>query len=64
MTLARRGNAVLAHSCANLKGYFARNGDKRDLRVVRGKGSFRAGKRLQEPPAAVVWRRKSSDLIP
>jgi len=29
MTRARRGNAVLAHSCANLNGHFARNGDKR-----------------------------------
>ncbi len=62
MTWARRGNAVLAHSCANLNGHFARNGYKRDLRAVRGKGSFRAGKRLQEPPAAVVWGRKSGEL--
>ena len=29
MTRACRGNAVLAHSCANLNGHFARNGDKR-----------------------------------
>jgi len=26
MTRAQRGNAVLAHSCANLKDHFARNG--------------------------------------
>ena len=62
ITPARREKAVLAHSCANLKGYFARNGYKRDLKAVRGKGSFRAGKRLQEPPAAVVWARKTGEL--
>ncbi len=55
MTPARREKAVLAHSCANLKGHFARNGYKRALRAVRGEGSFRAGKRLQEPLAAVAW---------
>ena len=59
MTRARRENAVLVHSCANLNGYFVRNGDKRDLRAVRGKGSFRAGKRLLEPPAPVVWGRRT-----
>ena len=62
MTRARRGNAVLTHSCANLKGHFARNGYKRDLRVVKGKGSFWPGKRFQEPPAPVVWRRKPGEL--
>ena len=61
MTRARRGNAVLAHSYANLKGHFARNGYKRALRALRGKGSFRAGKRHQEPPAAVVWGRKPGE---
>jgi len=60
----RRENAVLAHPRANLKGHFARNGDKRALRAVRGKGSFRAGKRRQEPPAAVIWARKPKKLIP
>ena len=63
MTRARRGNAVLAYSCANLKGHFAKNGYKRDLRAVRGKGSFRAGKRLQEPPAPVVWGRKPGEPV-
>ncbi len=29
MTRARSGNTVLAHSCAYLKGHFARNGYKR-----------------------------------
>jgi hypothetical protein len=50
----RREKAVLAHSRANLKGHFARNGCKRAFKVFRGKGSFRPGKRLQEQPAAVV----------
>ena len=58
----RRENAVLAHSCANLKGHFARNGYKRDLRAVRGEGSFGAGKRRQEPPAAVVWGRRPWEI--
>ena len=40
MTRARRGNAVLAHSCANLKGHFARNGDNRALKAFRGKGNL------------------------
>ncbi len=62
MTRAHRGNAVLAHSCANLNGHFARNGYKRDLRAVRGGRSFRAGKRLQEPPAPVVWGCKLGEL--
>ncbi len=34
MTPARREKAVLAHSCANLKGHFARNGDKRALNTM------------------------------
>ena len=62
MTPARRGKAVLAHPCANLNGHFARNGYKRDLRAVRGKGSFRPGKRRQGLPAAVVWGRKPGEL--
>ena len=62
MIWVRRGNAVLAHSCANLKEHFVRNGCKRVLRAVRGKGSFRPGKRLQEPPAPVVWGRKTGEL--
>jgi len=111
MTRARRGNAVLAHSCANLKGHFAKNGDNRvfmelghrrkkagprisfwgyclgvglgrrlrgpginilqdlrnsgqwrEFRRLGGKGSFRAGKRPQEPPAPVVWGRKPGEL--
>ena len=58
----RRENAVLAHPRANLKGHFVRNGYKRDLRAVKGKGSFMAGKRLQEPPAAVVWGYRPGEL--
>jgi len=34
------------------------------LRRLRGKGSFRPGKRRQEPPAAVVWGCKLGELIP
>ena len=58
----RREKAVLAHSRANLKGHFVKNGDKRALRAFRGKGSLRPGKRRQEPPAAVVWGRKPGEL--
>ena len=36
MTPARRENAVLAHSCANLKGHFVRNGCKRAFKAFRG----------------------------
>ena len=55
MTRARRGNAVLAHSCASLKGHFVRNGYKHDLMAVRGGRSFWPGKRLQGPPEPVIW---------
>ena len=40
MTRARRGNAVLAHSCVSLKGHFVRNGYKHDLMAVKGEGRF------------------------
>jgi hypothetical protein len=60
----RRENAVLAHSRADLKGHFVKNGYKRAFKAFRGKGSLRPGKRRQEPPAAVIWARKHGELIP
>ena len=60
----RREKAVLAYSRANLNGHSVRNGYKRAFKAFRGKGSFRPGKRRQEPPAAVVWARRTGELIP
>jgi len=37
LTPARQENAVLAHSRANLKSHFARNGDKRAFKAFKGK---------------------------
>jgi len=58
----RREKAVLAHPRANLKGHFAGNGCERALRVFRGEGSFRPGKRRQEALAPVVCGRKPGEI--
>ena len=63
MTPPRREKAVIGHSRANLKGHFAGNGCKRAFKAFKGKGSFRPGKRRQEPPGAVVWARRPVELI-